>query len=39
MKNKMAERSGAWKDRRDYETEFAQCNGSSLMQEEILYRP
>ena len=39
MKNKMAERSGAWKDRRDYETEFAQCNGSSLLQEEILYRP
>jgi hypothetical protein len=39
MKNKMAERSGAWKDRRNYETEFAQCNGSSLMQEEILYRP
>ena len=39
MKNKMAERNGGWKDRRDYETEFAQCNGSSLMQEEILYRP
>ena len=39
MTNKMAERSGAWKDRRDYETEFAQCNGSSIMQEEILYRP
>ncbi len=39
MKNKMAERNGGWKDRRDYETEFAQCNGSYLMQEEILYRP
>jgi len=39
MERKMEERRGGWKDRRDYETEFAQCNGSSLNQENILYRP
>jgi hypothetical protein len=39
MINKKVEAEGGWKDRRDYETEFAQCNGPLLMQEEILYRP